>query len=80
MLAAATYEMGAIAWGECCNAPAGATKASRLQKATECEAYLNTVAAWEAFLLDARIGMRVQSGLETLSWFKQKMTRIDLDA
>jgi hypothetical protein len=28
---------------------------------------------WEAFVLDTRIGMRVQSGIETLNWFGKKM-------
>lgn len=39
----------------------------------ECQKQLDIVKIWEAFLLDARIGMRVQSGLETLKWFRQKM-------
>jgi hypothetical protein len=30
------------------------------------------VTAWEAFSLDFRIGLRVQSGMETLKWFKTK--------
>jgi hypothetical protein len=34
---------------------------------------MDVAKVWEAFVLDARIGMRVQSGLETLSWFGKKM-------
>lgn len=71
--------MAAIAWSECCNPPATLSpeecKEYRLKRTAECESYCNTVAAWEAFVLDARIGMRVQSGLETLSWFKAKMAK-----
>ena len=76
VLAAGIYEVGAIAWTECCNPPDGTeeeVKAYRKEKADECQKQLDVVKVWEAFLLDARIGMRVQSGLETLKWFKHKM-------
>ncbi|KAF4460495.1 Mitochondrial outer membrane IML2 [Fusarium albosuccineum] len=76
VLAAATYEKGAIAWGECCNPPAGTEEEVakyRREKYDECERQMDLVKVWEVFVLDARIGMRVQSGVETLSWFGKKM-------
>lgn len=45
----------------------------RKAKMEECQRYLDRVMAWETFVLDARIGMRVQSGLETLKWFRRRM-------
>jgi hypothetical protein len=75
--AAATYEMGVMAWLECCNPPADLAgeelKAFRLQKAAECREQFEKVRSWETYLLDARIGLRVQSGMETLDWFRKKM-------
>lgn len=47
--------------------------AYRKEKFEECVAQLEKVKAWEAYVLDSRIGMRVQSGLETLNWFRNKM-------
>jgi hypothetical protein len=47
--------------------------AYRKEKFDECEAQMEKVKAWEVFVLDSRIGMRVQSGLETLRWFRNKM-------
>ncbi|KAJ3464702.1 hypothetical protein MRS44_009488 [Fusarium solani] len=76
VLAAGTYEKGAIAWGECCNPPEGTVEEVakyRREKYDECLRQMDVAKVWEAFVLDARIGMRVQSGLETLSWFGKKM-------
>ncbi|KOS22420.1 Mitochondrial outer membrane protein iml-2 [Escovopsis weberi] len=79
VLPSAHYEMGAIAWAECCAPPqdtASDPKARleyRRAKLHECEERLNIVKNWETFVLDARIGMRATSGLETLGWFKRKM-------
>ncbi|KAF7552076.1 hypothetical protein G7046_g7531 [Stylonectria norvegica] len=76
VLPAGTYELGAIAWAECCEPPEGTveeTRAYRLKKLQECQGYLDIVKVWEVYLLDTRIGMRVQSGLETLNWFRKKM-------
>lgn len=47
--------------------------AYRKKKYDECKKRLDVVKVWEAYLLDARIGMRVTSGLETLAWFSKKM-------
>ncbi|KAF6843134.1 mitochondrial outer membrane protein iml2 [Colletotrichum musicola] len=83
----AHYEMSAIAWGEACKpetrkpaadeptdaeAQAALVKEYRKKKTDECQEWLDKVVAWEAFVFDARLGMRVQSGLETLRWFKKK--------
>ncbi|KAL6699773.1 hypothetical protein J3F84DRAFT_393082 [Trichoderma pleuroticola] len=75
VLPAAIYELGAIAWAECCNPPEGEEKEVleyRRKKMLECEEQINKVKVWEAYVLDARIGMRATSGLETLAWFKKK--------
>ncbi|EHK44965.1 hypothetical protein TRIATDRAFT_128168 [Trichoderma atroviride IMI 206040] len=75
VLPSATYELGAIAWAECCNPPEGEAKEIlefRRQKMVACEEQLNKVKVWEAYVLDTRIGLRAQSGLETLAWFKKK--------
>ncbi|KAH7127442.1 hypothetical protein EDB81DRAFT_142076 [Dactylonectria macrodidyma] len=73
---AANYEIASIAWVECCNPPEGTVEdiaAYRRAKFDECQKQLDIVKGWEIYHLDARIGMRVQSGLETLAWFKRKM-------
>lgn len=75
VLPAGIYEIGAIAWEECCaDPPAEETdvNAYRRRKTEECEAQLMKVMGWEAFALDIRIGLRMQSGMETLRWFKAK--------
>lgn len=89
LLPCATYELGVIAWDECCNPPSSTTSkgaeeggttatssdilAYRKQKLEECEVQLEKVRIWEAYSLDSRVGLRVQSGLETLKWFRNKM-------
>ena len=45
----------------------------RKEKVEECQASLDKAAAWEAFVLDARCGMRVQTGVETLKWYRKRM-------
>ncbi|KAI5862537.1 hypothetical protein GGS23DRAFT_597339 [Durotheca rogersii] len=42
------------------------------EKTEECQSWLEKVARWEAFILDARIGMRVQTGMDTIRWFKRE--------
>ncbi|WYZ35307.1 hypothetical protein EsH8_I_001583 [Colletotrichum jinshuiense] len=44
----------------------------RKKKTEECQEWLDKVVAWEAFVFDARLGMRVQAALETLKWFNKK--------
>lgn len=75
-LPAGNYEVASIAWVECCNLPEGTVDevdAYRRAKFDECQRQLDVCKTWETYCLDARIGMRVQSGLETLAWFKKKM-------
>lgn len=77
ILPTAIYEEAVICWLECCEPPKGLEGEERLayrrRKVDECEALLETVKAWEGYSMDARIGMRVQSGFETLAWFRGKM-------
>ncbi|ROW05017.1 hypothetical protein VSDG_00531 [Cytospora chrysosperma] len=76
-LPCAYYEMAVTAWGEACDPkvwPAEAEKVEefRLKKVNECQEYLGHVKTWEAFVLDARIGMRVQTGTDSVGWLKRK--------
>ncbi|KAG5982814.1 hypothetical protein E4U55_001308 [Claviceps digitariae] len=77
VLPVANYELAVIAWTQCCNPPVELSGKEALEyrraRADECQAHLERVKTWESFMLDARVGMRVQSGLETLGWFRKKM-------
>ena len=78
----AHYEMAVVAWAESDrpppppsgdDAPAATTnpKAYRKEKLDECQSWLEKVFKWETFVLDARLGIRVQTGLETLKWIRE---------
>ncbi|KAI2621837.1 hypothetical protein GGR54DRAFT_83598 [Hypoxylon sp. NC1633] len=75
---AAHYEMAALAWVEVQkpelrrDANEGDEEDWLREKTEECQSWLDKVAKWEAFVLDARIGMRVQTGLDTLRWYKRE--------
>ncbi|PFH59382.1 hypothetical protein XA68_12441 [Ophiocordyceps unilateralis] len=71
VLPAATCELSAIAWAECCRADA--TDEDRRAKLDECEAELRRADEWEAFSLEARMGMRIQAGRQTVGWFRRKL-------
>ncbi|KAK3687953.1 hypothetical protein B0T22DRAFT_141597 [Podospora appendiculata] len=88
-LAAAHYEMAAVAWMEVSDSAAwpsapgtsekGAAttvveevEAFRKKKTDETHMYLDKVAKWESYVLDARFGMRVQAGVDTVRWLKEK--------
>ncbi|KAI0478128.1 breast cancer protein [Xylaria cf. heliscus] len=64
----AHYEMAVLAWVE------GQTKtpAETKKKVEDCEAWLDKVSRWESYVLDGRIGMRVQTGMDTLRWYKRE--------
>ncbi len=77
MLAAAHYEAATIFWAQACDADyfppeKDAVEAFRRAKMEETEAYLDKVAKWETFVLDGRIGLKVQTGLDTIQWIKKK--------
>ncbi|RDA94061.1 hypothetical protein CP533_5273 [Ophiocordyceps camponoti-saundersi (nom. inval.)] len=70
VLPATTCELSAIAWDECCRAT---TAEERRAKLDECEAELRRADEWEAFSLEARLGMRIQAGRQTVAWLRKKM-------
>lgn len=71
----AVYEEAVLSWLECCDVPSDVKDvlAYRKSKFEDCEKKLQLVKNWESFSNDARIGVRVQSGFETLAWFRKKM-------
>ncbi|KAI8633288.1 breast cancer protein [Xylariaceae sp. FL1651] len=68
ILPAAHYEMAVLAWVE------GQVDTSKEtnNKIHDCQAWLDKVAKWEAYVLDGRIGMRVQTSMDTLRWYKRE--------
>ncbi|KXJ91740.1 hypothetical protein Micbo1qcDRAFT_161747 [Microdochium bolleyi] len=78
-LPAAHYEMAVIAWAEVQNpklrrpdGTGGDETAWKRTKLDECHSWLDQVAKWEGYVLDARFGMRVNTGLDTLSWYRRE--------
>ncbi len=73
---AAIHEVAAIAWAECGQPPtdldATELEAYQKEKVKECEENLEKSRVWEAYVLDARMGMRIQCGLATLAWYRKK--------
>ncbi|KAJ8125123.1 hypothetical protein O1611_g8517 [Lasiodiplodia mahajangana] len=68
ILPAASYEMAVLSWVE----GQTETQADTQKKVDDCQAWLDKVAKWESYLLDGRIGMRVQTGRDTLRWYKRE--------
>ncbi|KAI1735377.1 breast cancer protein [Xylaria scruposa] len=64
----AHYEMAVLAWVE----GQSKTPAETKKKIDDCQSWLDKVAGWEAYVLDGRIGMRVQTGMDTLRWYKRE--------
>ena len=68
-LPSAYYEMAVISWMER-DLPGTDSKA----KLADCEEWLNKVAKWEtSYVLDARIGMKVTTGLDTIKRCRPKV-------
>ncbi|RKU48741.1 Mitochondrial outer membrane protein iml2 [Coniochaeta pulveracea] len=77
IIPAATYEMAASAWWECCDEAKWPTDPSKVEgyrreRVEECANYLEKLVKWEAFLLDGRFGLRIQGGLDSVKWLKAK--------
>lgn len=77
MLPAAHYESAILLWVEACDpalypADPEAVEAYRREKVGECYTILKKVAAWEAYVLDVRIGMRVGIADDTVEWLRKK--------
>lgn len=76
-LPCAHYELAVIAWKESCD-PSCYPKdvkeidAFRQTKVKECEEYLEHVKTWDTFVLDARVGMKVKTGLDSIAWLRKK--------
>lgn len=76
-LPSANYEMAVLAWAEVQNPELRGEDAKGdedwlREKTEECQSWLEKLTKWEAFILDARIGMRVQTGMDTLRWYKRE--------
>ncbi|KAI0834319.1 hypothetical protein F5Y06DRAFT_157268 [Hypoxylon sp. FL0890] len=79
-LPAAHYEMAALAWVEVQRPELRRDDDEEQEygedwlreKVEECQSWLDKVAKWETFILDARIGMRVQTGMDTIRWYKRE--------
>lgn len=76
-LPCAHYELAVLAWKKSCDPRCWAgneedIEAYRRKKVEECEEYLEHVKTWESFVLDARVGMKVQTGFDSIAWLKRK--------
>ena len=79
VLPAGYYEAAVILWLQASDPkyfPAGADAAAvdayRHKKTNESLALLDKVAKWETYVLDTRIGMKLQTGLDAVKWLKAK--------
>ncbi|KAI0204920.1 breast cancer protein [Astrocystis sublimbata] len=64
----AHYEMAVLAWVEGQSKTTPDTK----KQVEDVQTWLDKVAKWDSYLLDGRIGMRVQTGMDTLRWYKRE--------
>lgn len=76
-LPCAHYELAVLAWRESCDpscwpADPKDVETYRRGRVRECEEYLEHVKTWETFMLDARVGMKVQTGIDSIAWLKRK--------
>jgi hypothetical protein len=60
--------MAVLAWVE----GQAQTTAETKKKVEDCQSWLDKVAKWDSYVLDGRIGMRVQTGMDTLRWYKRE--------
>lgn len=62
----AHYEMAVIAWLE-----RNLSKSNTKAKIAECEEWLGKVSKWEAYVLDARVGLKITTAVDTIKMYKQ---------
>ncbi|KAI1817855.1 breast cancer protein [Poronia punctata] len=68
---AAHYEMAVLIWAE--GQGQMASSPTETKKCVEdCQSWLDKVAKWDSYILDGRVSMRVQAGLDTLRWYKSE--------
>lgn len=67
-------ELGAQSEADASDKSEGAAEKAkqRRKKFDECAEWLNKVSKWDAYLLDARFGMRVNTGQDTLRWYRRE--------
>ena len=69
---AATKENGAVEGGNSDRDRDRREEEWRRTKLDECQVWLETVSRWEGFILDARLGMRINTGLDTIRWYRKE--------
>ena len=46
----------------------------RRAKIDECQSWLETVSKWESYILENRLGVRINTGLDTIKWYRNEHT------
>lgn len=75
---AAHYEMGVICWFQRAESARAGDAKHEEQWVRACEMWIDKAAKWEAYELDARIGLKIATAQDTLRrWNEKKATRKD---
>lgn len=76
-LPCANYEYAVAIWKQCCDPKSWpsdekAADVYRHDLAKDCQKYLGYFNTFENFVLDGRLGMKVQTGLDSINWLAKK--------